>query len=70
MCKKEVNKTVKCQCGDPGCKVQLTLDGSRIFIIDKNGKEHLMYVDPNTIVDIAKNAHQMLLTFLTPDGGA
>ena len=48
---------IKCACGEEKCKVMIKLEtwddgGIYLWFTDKDGKETLMYLDPNTTVEL------------------
>ncbi len=55
---------VKCSCGDADCKIKVTISGVsdtvEVWFIDKNGKETLMYLDANGIVDLVYELRKAL----------
>ena len=57
--------TVKCACGDENCKIQIkiyVMDGEiHLWFTDKNGEETLMYLDPNTVVELIHVLKSVLL---------
>lgn len=53
----------KCACRDSACKTELRLNSApnELWMMDKEGKETLMYLDANTIVDLIKTLRVNLL---------
>jgi hypothetical protein len=53
---------IKCACGDPKCKTEINFDSasSALLFTDKEGRETLMYLDPNTIKEFVSELRQVL----------
>lgn len=52
---------IKCACGDAKCQIALRPeDLYRMMIIDKDGKDHLMYLDANGIVQLIRMGKRMI----------
>ncbi len=58
---------IQCTCGKPDCKAGLSFDTGGIYLHDKEGRESLMYVDPNAIVDIIRELRKMLTNLTQED---
>jgi len=50
-------KKIKCSCGDETCKTHIWFGGKGEFWInDKENREHLMYIDANTLLAFINEA--------------
>lgn len=56
-----MTNTIRCSCGDKECKIQVNLVGEGLWIVDKDGDETLMYLDPNTIVALINELRKLLI---------
>lgn len=52
---------IKCSCGDKDCKTRIKFDENRLWFEDEEGKETLMYLDANTIVDLIRKLKEILI---------
>jgi len=43
---------IKCACGSKECPIELYINGKELWFIDKQGHETLMYLSPNSIVEL------------------
>lgn len=59
---------VKCMCGAPKCEIRIRRCEKNLFLQDKFGKEHLMYLTPNTIVDLITMLREILDSMAKGEG--
>ena len=52
---------IKCACNAKDCKIGIYFDERNLWFVDKNGKEHLMYLEPNTVVELIKGLKDVLV---------
>lgn len=57
-------KMIKCACNTKDCKIGIYFDQDHLWFVDKNGKETLMYLDPNTIVELIKKLKEVLVSMV------
>ena len=51
---------IKCSCGSD-CKTGLSISGNELWFTDDTGKETLMYLTPNSLVELIKSAKTALM---------
>jgi len=61
---------IRCACGEDSCCIKIKLEAwpeenyVYLWFTDKDGKETLMYLDPNTVVSLIKELKEALVELM------
>jgi hypothetical protein len=56
-----------CICQEKDCKIKIRFDGNRLWFTDNVGKETVMYLNPNTTVELITLLKGILMDFTTKE---
>ena len=59
--------TIKCCCLSSTCTTAIRVENNGLWFIDKDGRETLMYVDPNTLQKLIAELRDLYISMLCPD---